>query len=488
MTISRKVRTCCGLCLTVLVALGGLAGCSGGSSGGGGQFAGIEGTGIVSGFGSIYVNGTEFVTEDARILFNGERSSESRLRVGDVVRVTGFVDDDGNAVASRIVFDRNVDGPIRRIEIAADDSGELVALGQIVRFDAETHFIGRNGTDMSARDLSVGDLIAVSGVGDESGALLATSIERGGDYTAGTTVIDVEGRARDVSDNRFRIGNQVIEYDSDQLGAQPLAEDDYIQVFGLQYTADGALTATRVERPERRLGDDGERVFIEGMVSDLRDEGAFSLSGQRIDARDAERNDEAIETPLRNGLEVSIEGRRQGETIVADRLAVEPAPTITLEARVNRIDEDSDRIDVLGTQWQIQPDTLYLDRTRRADRQLRLDRLAAGDTIRATGYSRDGDGSLVMTRLDRVEDNARGDAMVRGSVDGVQRDGDAVTISVAGTAIVAQLDNTEFLSVEGESIAADAFLAALQTGSNIIARGPDNASRIDIARTVQLLD
>jgi len=485
MTISRKAPTRCGLLLAALIALGGLTGCSGGESGGGGQFAGIEGTGIVSGFGSVYVNGTEFATDDALILFNGERVDESRLRVGDVVRVSGSVDEDGRATASRIVFDRTVDGPIRRINTAADGSGELAALGQTVRFDADTHFIGRGGAKLSARDLSVGNLIAISGIGDASGTLLATSIERGGDYSAGSTVIDVEGLARNLDTGRFRIGNQVVDYDGSQLDAQPLAEGDYVQVFGLQYTPDGALEATRIERSGGQLGSDGQRVFVEGMISDLDSDGGFVLAGQRIDAGDAERADGGG-IPLANGLSAAVEGKREGNTIVADTLALEPTPTVTLEARISVVDQDSNRVNVLGTDWEIEADTLYIDQSNRADRQLRLDRLASGETIRATGYP--SDGRLVMTRLDRIDDNPSGNATLTGPVDSWQRSGNTLRIALAGTAIVLRIDSTELLDASGAPISFDNFVAALSTGRRITASGPDNGDQIDIARTIQLLD
>ena len=77
-----------------------VGGCGGGSSPI--LVAGIEGLGVqsvsvgtITGFGSIFVNGVEFKTTSSTIRVNGASSSESRLRVGQVVTVTGTVNSDG---------------------------------------------------------------------------------------------------------------------------------------------------------------------------------------------------------------------------------------------------------------------------------------------------------------------------------------------------------------------------------------------------------
>ncbi|MGD8913904.1 MAG: hypothetical protein PVJ68_14345, partial [Candidatus Thiodiazotropha sp.] len=54
---------------------------------------GIGGTGItqgrVTGFGSVFVNGTEFNTDDASFTVNDLAATESDLAVGMVVRISG---------------------------------------------------------------------------------------------------------------------------------------------------------------------------------------------------------------------------------------------------------------------------------------------------------------------------------------------------------------------------------------------------------------
>ena len=46
-------------------------------------------SGTIDGFGSIFVNGIEYETDDAEIVVNGQAADESALRLGMVVDVSG---------------------------------------------------------------------------------------------------------------------------------------------------------------------------------------------------------------------------------------------------------------------------------------------------------------------------------------------------------------------------------------------------------------
>jgi hypothetical protein len=130
-------------CLLMLIAV--LASCGGGGGGGGVAAVsspgggGIGGTGLTSsgtvdGFGSIFVNGVEFETDDAVILVDGESVGEDQLGLGMVVVVSGTVNDDGaTGIAERVIYDEEVEGPVESIERDQDgDSMLLVVVGQEV--------------------------------------------------------------------------------------------------------------------------------------------------------------------------------------------------------------------------------------------------------------------------------------------------------------------------------------------------------------------
>ncbi|MGB5489293.1 MAG: hypothetical protein WBM76_00560, partial [Woeseiaceae bacterium] len=107
------------------------AGCGG--SGGGGTpvvtppppppVGGIGRTGIAQGpistFGSVVVNGVRYETTSAAFTVNGLSGSQDDLRVGQVITVSGTIDDNGvDGNADEVNFDDNVKGPIQSIDLA----------------------------------------------------------------------------------------------------------------------------------------------------------------------------------------------------------------------------------------------------------------------------------------------------------------------------------------------------------------------------------
>lgn len=463
---------------TTLIACGP----GGGSGNGGGRTAGIEGTGVTSGFGSVYVGGIEFATDDAVILFNGNRVDEQALRVGDVMRIGGVIDtqDESRGRAQRIAFDTNLKGPIERIDRQSDARGALRVLGQQVRYDASTHFV--EGTDPAA--LEPGDLVAISGFGDGNGALRATLIENDDSYEPGAT-LTVEGRVADLGSNQFDIGDLSVHYDGASIAdGNAIAAGDAVRVTGQRIAAEAPLTAQRIERIQRRIGADGERVFVDGLVSDI-DGDRFTVAGQRIDASNAERTG-AVEAPLDGDTTVTIDGVRRGNLIVADTLRINAEPQVMLRARLDTVDGADSRVVLLGSEWNIEPNTRYLDQTDPRERRLRLNRLAAGDTIQAVGYA--GNNGLIMTRLDRVPADAVGNALLRAPLQRVERSGAIIDIRLAGTAATANASTTRFENAAGAPISADMFAASATPGALVEVQGPANADRINVATSVKLLE
>jgi len=104
-----------------------LASCSGGGGASTLAGSGIDGTGImsagvVSAFGSIVVNGTEFDTSKAAVVINGEEAGVGDhaileyLDLGKVATVEGRISGDGSRItADRVVYSDNVTGPVESV-------------------------------------------------------------------------------------------------------------------------------------------------------------------------------------------------------------------------------------------------------------------------------------------------------------------------------------------------------------------------------------
>lgn len=134
-----------------------------------GDGRGIGGTGIVGtvrAFGSIWVNGVEVhYWEDQPLTIYDRPGTAKDLRVGQVVAVEARVQA-GRLVADAIEVRHAVVGPIASLDRRA---GILQALGQRIRMP--------QGDPLNAT-LREGDWIAVSGIRDPTGVVVASHLDR----------------------------------------------------------------------------------------------------------------------------------------------------------------------------------------------------------------------------------------------------------------------------------------------------------------------
>ena len=103
--------------------------------GGGDQVAGIDGggnpapvainivsQGTITGFGSVIVNGVRYDTSNATFTIDGSPGTESDLAVGQVVVVSGTINQAGTeGTAASVDFDDAVEGPIESIDLGGWD-------------------------------------------------------------------------------------------------------------------------------------------------------------------------------------------------------------------------------------------------------------------------------------------------------------------------------------------------------------------------------
>lgn len=439
--------------------------------------AGIEGTGITSGFGSVFVNGRELSTNGATIIFNGEEISESALRVGDVVTYKGYVDARGQAVAERIEFVRVVDGPVQAMDIY-NGVGTVTTLGQVIQVDEETNFI-----NTSPEDLAMGDLIGVSGLIDAQGLLRATSLEGAmAPYQTGTTVIEADGVISnlDSGTGRFNIGDLTVEIAGSTATGGALQNGAFVEVFGTQSGTGMPLVANTLKIIEQRIGEPGERVEIDSIVCDFNGLSDFTLGGQPINAGSADRTDTSG-VEVTNGTRVLVTGELRSGVVVAQSLTVFPPATTRYNASVDSVSDGG--FSLLGRDAQTRDTTQYIDIATNL-RTFRLDDLVAGNIVSAQGY-RDTNGQFVVTRLKRVSSASQSQAQVRGRVEAFKQSGTSLVVE----GVTVRTDsNTQFSDAEGNPLQASEFLSGLAVGTAVSVTGTENANEISPAQRVQRLD
>ena len=254
-----------GLYAAMITAMIGVAGCSSSTTD---TSSAANSTGIITGFGSVYVDGVEYETNGTTVTIDGVPASEADLHVGMLVNVTGS-DDGVNGDAVSIEFNDELEGLVT----ANDLTNGLVVMGYSITVDNSTNFDGF--TDITT--ISVGSSVEVSGYPDGKGGIHATYIELEDTYADGDE-LEVKGVITSIIDaNSFVIDTTLtVDHSSaDVSEAGTLAVGLYVEVKSTTApdATTGILAATKVELEDGGEygvdGDNGEELEVEGLITAL---------------------------------------------------------------------------------------------------------------------------------------------------------------------------------------------------------------------------
>jgi hypothetical protein len=222
---------------------------------------GIGGTGIVgviTGFGSVFVNGLEIeYAPNTPMTVDGVSDPDAALRVGQLATIVASEDHGLHAVS--IDVRHEVSGPVTSVNAGAGSGGgTLVVAGQRVAIDSRTQ--APQGKAV-LQTVHPGDWVAVSGLREPDGVIAASRIDQ---RTPGPVL--VRGTAVPAAGG-WRIG---------ELSVQPpngtsVASDASITARG--NLVDGRLSVTTVDpdvlssNPAAFFGSHVQRMVIESYVS-----------------------------------------------------------------------------------------------------------------------------------------------------------------------------------------------------------------------------
>ena len=259
-----------------------LAGCGGGGGDGTSGSPGNTTVGVVTGFGSVFVNGCEYETDSSSITVEGQSATEDDLSVGDVVEVTGPANCT-SASASEIKSADELEGWVDSVSLDVNGVGTMVVMGQTVTTTEMTAFEDDTGSVASLANVAVDQVIEIHGFTSDQGTILATRIE----VKATTLVgylgdIELKGVVQNHDDtaSTFYLGSLAIDYTSIAPGFT-ISDDLFVEVkfdtsknpVSIEIEDDGKLGYQ---------GDDDEEVEIYGMLTSPMANGLFMLGEQKI--------------------------------------------------------------------------------------------------------------------------------------------------------------------------------------------------------------
>ena len=309
-----------------------------GSSGGGIGGSGVTSQGSITGFGSIVVNGTEFDTTNATIIVEGEEAGVVDLHLGMVVTVYGT--DGKSAVANRVVYNDNVEGPVKNI-VDNGTSKQFEILNQTVIVNFITEF---KGTDFNA--IAEDDVVEVSGFVDDMGVIWATFLEK----TDGL-VFEVTGFVEnlDTGSETFKINDLTVDYsaaDTSGLpGGEPV-EGLFVEVEGT--LAAGDLRADVIEPGDELEVEDAGEIEVTGFVTEALAPNEFTVGNQVVHT---DINTVFVDgTPLdiAPGKKLEAEGRLIGGILFAWEIEFWEPDQVEVEGEVTAISSPTEF--TVGTQ------------------------------------------------------------------------------------------------------------------------------------------
>lgn len=304
---------------------------------------GIGGTGIsmgaVSNVGSIWVNGVEYDTTGATIIFADDGIQDIDVRgeaggttvlPGMVVTVKGTINADGvTGTATTVSYADNLEGPITAIP----NTNTMLVLGQTVIIDNLTK--DENGVvvnDTSA--YSVDGWVEVSGFLDAGGRIHATYIEK----KTASNYLELKGTISIVDSSSFTIGGLTVVV-ADTTG---LVDGDFVEIKGLLdnlNTTGDTLTASSVELKSAVLDtEDYDEAEMEGIVTSVvMPEMEFFLGTQRVQIDSGAEFNGGLATDIVPGVRLEVEGSLVAGVLIAKEISFEDG--IELEANIQSKDD-----------------------------------------------------------------------------------------------------------------------------------------------------
>ena len=465
-----RVFTCLGL-------LAMIAGCGGGGAASstlpatqppassGSEAVSVSSTGVITGFGSVFVNGVEYATGTATVnTSQAQHVGASRLAVGMLVTVDGTINSDNvTGDAQTIHYGNYMIGPIDSVD---PTTNSFMMMDHTILVDDLT---AMNGTGFN--DLAAGQIVEVSGLDDDSGQMHATLVNLDNNATSFTTYGPVG--TLDASNMTFMLGQLPVDYQgATHLPATPLTDGMMVTISG-NIDNTGQFIADSIQTRSRTPLSAGEHMIIDGVVDSIDSARRFQVDGQWCLINDTTRfaagmtsQDIAPKVRLRLAGIIDDQGN-----LVVDQAAMHQQTNFSMTGRISQIGAGMQSVTVNGITCQADGTTLYMDGQMHMH-QFGFNSLATGDTVQVRGV-RLQDGSCLAQAIDRQAPLDGSTVTFGGQVTSV----DATTSSLEVYGKKVQLSDTTLVHLyHGATMSLSDFWNKISVGDRVIVVGTDDGS------------
>lgn len=432
------------------------------------SISGIEGTGdvaitasitsgTVTGFGSVYVNGIHFNTDNAVVEIDGVEVDEQSLDIGMVVTVEAQTDKSSNqSIAVRVTADSLIKGEVSHVEEKDLTLKTLNILGQTVFVTEHTTF--RN---LSFDEIQAGITLHVNGFSSNDGTVAATHIVKV--MNADDTLAELEGNITDIDTgssgiflNNFSVNYSQAKFEGGDI--RDLSLNKRIEIIGQADYDKGTMDANIVRFKQARPHRAGEHTTIEGIASDLVEDSHFYLGNTKINIESSSLKTHNIT----NGSRVIVKGRHDEAELKANNVYLRQHTFNSFKGPLTEVDAAENTIRIFDKTIVINEFTAFDDRKVSPNRFINIEDLRIGEHLEV--FAALIDDQWVASKIRRVP-SFGGNQSLRGVVSEVTS---PTRFSVAGISVDADEVDPESLqniavgakvSIDGDHVGTRQFKA-----------------------------
>jgi hypothetical protein len=418
----------------------------------------VSSTGVITGFGSVYVDGVRYLTDNADISINGNSGSDvSLLKVGMHVTIASSDDNSETPEASRVTYESEVEGMVSSID---RDNQTIIVAGTLISYNNLTHFI-----DITEANLSVAQRIEVNGYLRQDNSYLATMIKLDADtsndqaeYTRGLI------EQLNTTNRTFRLNQLVIDYNTASIEGE-LSNGALVKVEGV--LTNETVIASHIETEifdnnSDSSSEEFSRYEVEGIVSAFdATNNTITVNGYTFTLADTVQYQGGTADTLIAGVFVELELSTSKAVVRVEFEADKYRSDGKVKGNIEQIDRDNQLITLYGQAYKLSINTRFEDDD---DQYVNLQNLQVNDAVEIVFALIDG--VKVIQRIERENSSEFSDEW---EIEGVVSAFDATSITVNGVRIL--LNSSSLYINQDIVVAMDDFINALVLGISVEVEG-----------------
>lgn len=433
--------------------------------------------GVITNFGSVFVNGIRHDISASEKKLDDNDVPETEYQIGMKVELKLNRTTDAT---ERIEYEPEVKGRVISTNVPANS---MNIIGQTVIANSTTIFKGVQNIS----GISAGDNIEASGFFNSSGNLLATYIER---EDAGLAEFKVKGvvSSLDSANKRFSINALTVNY-TNVSNPPSINNGTFVEVQGSFDVPSNTLSALSLQIEDSFPGLSPEReVEIEGIVTSINPRAGidFLVNGLSVALTDTTTFENGTRSDIDINVRVEVEGRVNSSSIlVASKVQIKfkEDSDVRLDGNIESVNTVNSTINLLGKTVTVTVNTSFNDKVSNL-RPFSINDIIVGNFVEVRGFQ-DSAGSIVAAGVERDNDN--GEDSLRGPVTAETPNTGltilGITVNVGGAGF-------EFEDENDNNISAGDFFARVNAGDIVQVEGTYtgggilNANKAEIERDI----